>query len=160
MATPDDVLKGLEAIRAETLRRLDRLSQDQLDWRPPPEDEGEQGWSLGEVFMHLAIDEAYLRDLIARPLLEGMAPPEDLSFYPPPPPHGMSKQVIVFWLERVRADTRHLFANWPKDAGLKLKHAGGLSPMNGVEWLAGYGGHEAYHHQQIDELTALLAKQE
>ena len=56
--------------------------------------------------MHLAIDEVYLRDLIARPLLEGVAPPEDLSFYPPPPPHGMSKQVIKFWFQRARADTR------------------------------------------------------
>ena len=158
MAEPADVLKGLETIRAETLRRLEGLSQQQLDWRPPLEDDGERGWSLGEVFMHLAIDEVYLRDLIARPLLQGIDPPEDLSFYPPPPPHGLSKQVIGFWFERVRADTRHFIANWPEDASLRLKHAGGLSPMNGVEWLAGYGGHEAYHHQQIDALIALVSE--
>jgi len=32
----------------------------------------ELAWSLGEVFMHIAIDENYLRDNIARPLLEGV----------------------------------------------------------------------------------------
>jgi len=24
--------------------------------------------------------------------------------------------------------------------------------MNGLEWFAGYGGHEAFHHQRIDRL--------
>ena len=31
--------------------------------------------------------------------------------------------------------------------------------MNGLEWLEGYGGHEAYHHQQIDELIALVSEE-
>ena len=35
--------------------------------------------------MHLAIDEFYLRELIARPLLEGVKPPEGITFLPPPP---------------------------------------------------------------------------
>lgn len=49
------VLQEMEKVRAETLRRLEELTEDQLQWQPPA-GEGEEAWSLGEVFMHLAID--------------------------------------------------------------------------------------------------------
>jgi hypothetical protein len=146
----------LEQVRAETLQRLDNLTQDELDWRPPVAD-GEEEWSLGEVFMHLAIDELYLRELIARPLLEGIQPPEGVRFLPPPPPYGMPKDAIRYWFECARAGTRHFFENWPPEANLEVKHEGGLEAMNGLEWFAGYGGHEAFHHQQIDGLIAQLS---
>lgn len=42
------------------------------------------------------------------------------------------------------------------DCNLKLRHSGGLEPMNGLEWFLGYAGHEAYHHKQIDEMIALV----
>jgi hypothetical protein len=92
---PHTVLRRLEEIRAETLRRLDRLTQEQLDARPPQAD-GENAWSLGEVFMHLAIDEIYLREMIARPLLEGVKPPDSVTFLPPPPPYGTEQDVIRY----------------------------------------------------------------
>jgi hypothetical protein len=152
---PQKVLGRLEQVRAETLQRLENLTQAQLDWRPPTA-EGEEEWSLGEIFMHLAIDELYLRELIARPLLEGIRPPAGVRFLPPPPPYGTSKDVIRFWFERARIETRRLFNNWPSDANLDVKHEGGLEAMNGLEWFAGYGGHEAFHHQQIDRLIAQL----
>jgi hypothetical protein len=151
------ILRRLEEVRAQTLRRLESLAQDQLDWHPPQVD-GEEEWSLGEVLMHLAIDEIYLRELIARPLLEGIQPPEGVRFLPPPPPYGMSKDVIRFWFERARLETRRFFDNWPSDANLGVRHEGGLEAMNGLEWFAGYGGHEASHHQQIDRLIAQLPK--
>jgi len=154
---PHEVLRRLEQVRSETLRRLEDLTQDQLDWRPPPAD-GEEEWSLGEVFMHLAIDEIYLRELIARPLLEGIQPPEAVRFLPPPPPYGTSKEVIRFWFERARKGTWRLFDDWPPDANLDVRHEGGLEAMNGLEWFAGYGGHEAFHHQQIDRLIGQLPK--
>ena len=87
MKDPQAIFRKLEEIRNETLRRLDNLTQEQLDTRPPQVKEKEE-WSLGEVFMHLAIDEFYLRELIARPLLEGIKPPDALRFLPPPPPYG------------------------------------------------------------------------
>jgi hypothetical protein len=151
MKDPQAVLQQLEKIRAETLRRLDGLTQEQLDARPPQGD-GEEAWSLGEVFMHLAIDELYLRELIARPLLEGVKPPDRVRFLPPPPPYGTEKEVILFWFERARAGTRRLFENWPSDAVLDLTHEGGLEAMNGLGWFEGYAGHEAFHHRQIDDL--------
>ena len=157
MTDPKAVLRRLEDIRAQTLRYLDDLSQKQLDWRPPPAD-GKEEWSLGEVFMHLAIDENYLRELIALPLLEGIEPPEAVSFLQPPPPHGMPKAVIGFWFERARVQTRRFFEAWPEDARLDLKHEGGLAPMNGLEWFEGYAFHEAFHHRQIADLMALLAE--
>jgi hypothetical protein len=135
---------------------LAALTQEKLDWQPPP-GEADAAWSLGEVFMHLAIDEFYLRDLIARPLLEGIKPPEGVRFLPPPPPYGMPKDVIAFWFERVRMQTRRFFEDWLAEANLHLTHEGGLEAMNGLEWLEGYGGHEAYHHLQIDDLLAQLA---
>jgi hypothetical protein len=150
-----ELLNKLDSIRAETLKRLDGLSQDQLDWRPSTK-EGEEAWSLGEVFMHLALDEHYLREQIARPLLEGVKPPEGILFLPPPPPYGAKKDVIQFWFDRARTMTRRYLENLPPDINLELKHVGGLEPMNGLEWFEGYGGHEAYHHRQIDSLIALL----
>jgi hypothetical protein len=155
MKNPQVVLSKLAEIRAETLRRLDTLAQEQLDWRPPQAD-GQKVWSLGEIFMHLAIDEFYLRELIARPLLEGIRPPDGVRFLPPPPPYGTSKEVIQFWFERARLQTRRFFDDWPDDANLDVTHEGGLRAMNGLEWFEGYGGHETVHHQQIDRLIAQL----
>jgi hypothetical protein len=141
-------------VRAETLKRFAPLSQAQLDWRPPANGQsGESAWSLGEVFMHLAIDENYLRDNIARPLLEGVKPPDALSFLPPPPSYGTQKDVIDFWFARARLLTRRMLETLPAAINRDLKHAGGLDPMNGLEWFFGYAGHEAYHHRQLDTLV-------
>ena len=50
MKKPFDILNELDSIRAETLKRLAPLSQAQLDWRPSFDD-GEDAWSLGEIFI-------------------------------------------------------------------------------------------------------------
>ena len=154
---PLHVLAQLEEIRAETLQRLEGLTEEQLDWRPPAGDDSEE-WSLGEVFMHLAIDEIYLRELLARPLLEGVKPPDGVRFLPPPPPRGTPKAVIGFWFQRARAETRRYLEKWPADADLQLAHDGGFGPLTGLEWLEGYGGHEAFHHQQIDCLIEQVSR--
>jgi hypothetical protein len=151
-----EILNQLDEIRAGTLNRLEPLSQEQLDWRPPAEGDGEQAWSLGEIFLHLALDEHYLREQIARPLLDGIKPPEGVFFIPPPPSHGMEKAVIQFWFERARTVTRGYLTNLPAEINLTLKHEGGLQLMNGLEWFQGYGGHEAFHHRQIDAVIAQL----
>ncbi len=62
------------------------------------------------------------------------------------------KDVIQFWFDRARTLTRRLLENLPVEANLALKHTGGLEPMNGLEWLHAYGGHEAFHHRQIEAL--------
>jgi len=155
MKNPQTVLRSLEEVRVETLRRLEGLTQEQLDARPP-HGVDEEAWSLGEVFMHLAIDEIYLRELIAQPLLEGVKPPEGVRFLPPPPPYGTEKEVIQYWFQRARTQTRRFFENWPADANLGLTHEGGLEAMNGLEWFAGYASHEAFHHRQVDDLIAQL----
>lgn len=155
---PHAMLAKLDHIRAETLRRLNELSQEELDWRPGLQraDTSAREWSLGEVFMHIAIDEHHLRENIARPLLEGVKPPETIEFLPPPPPYGLPKEAILFWFERTRLLTRRLLENWPANADLKLRHHGGFDEaMNGAEWLLAYGGHEAFHHQQIDAVIQL-----
>jgi hypothetical protein len=151
MIDPLDMLAQLEDIRAKTLRRLEGLNQEQLDYRPVAEGKSQE-WSLGEVFMHLAIDEMYLRELLARPLLEGVKPPADVGFLPPPPPRSTPKDVIRFWFQRARAETRRLLADWPDDGDLELAHDGGFGALSALEWIEGYGGHEAFHHQQIDHL--------
>ena len=117
MNDPLEVLNLLEGVRAETLRRLAGLTQDQLDRRPPAS-EGEGAWSLGEVFMHLALDEHYLREQIARPLLEGVKPPDTIQYLPPPPPSGARKDAIRFWFDRARAITRRLLEDFPAEAHL------------------------------------------
>ncbi len=155
MNSPQIVLTKLDEVRVETMRRLNDLTQEQLNIKPPQKTKEE--WSLGEVFMHLAIDEIYLRELIAIPLLEGIKPPDDIRFLPPPPPYGMTKEVIKFWFVRARRQTRSFIENWPKDANLDLTHEGGLKSMNGLDWFEGYAGHEAYHHTQIDRLISQLS---
>jgi hypothetical protein len=152
---PRAILAKLEEVRAETLKRLNSLTQEELDWRPGTKrtDTGADEWSLGEVFMHIAIDEHHLRENIARPLLEGVKPPESIEFLPPPPPYQLPKEAILYWFERTRILTRRLLENWPFNANLELRHHGGFEEaMNGAEWLLGYGGHEAFHHRQIDAL--------
>jgi hypothetical protein len=148
---PQDVIIELDRIRAKTMNLLEGLSQAQLDAQPPPM-EYEEAWSLGEAFMHIAIDEIYLRELISRPLREGNKPPEGITFLPPPPPRGTSKDVIQFWLDRARKQTRVFVDDWPGEWDPDLRHKGGLELMNTLEWLKSYGGHEAFHHRQIDAL--------
>ncbi|MFC2029027.1 DinB family protein [Chloroflexota bacterium] len=155
----DSIYKKLKGIRSQTLDRLNILSQYQLDARPPSTDE-EPSWSLGEVFMHIAMDEIYLRELISRPLLEGISPPVNIHFIPPPPPFETKKEVISFWLERARTQTKEYLMNWPSNWNKDLKHEGGLEVMNALEWLEGYAGHEAYHHIQIDALIEWCTKKE
>ena len=156
MNNPKTVLAKLEEVRTQTLKYLDNLTQKQLDWKPS-NGAGESEWSLGEVFMHLAIDEIYLRELIAIPLLEGVKPPEMVGFLPPPPPYKQTKEVIEYWFERARLQTRRYFHTWPADPNLEMLHEGGLRMMNGLEWFEGYGGHEAFHHQQIERLITQVS---
>ncbi len=151
MSETQDVLNGLEKIRAETLKRFESLTQSQLDWHPP-----ENEWSLGEIFHHIALDEHYLREQIARPLLEGVKPPEEVTFIPPPPFNGVRKEVIEFWFTRARTMTRRMIESWPSDGNTDLTHVGGLEAMNSIEWFEGYGGHEVFHHKQIDRVIAQL----
>jgi hypothetical protein len=66
------------------------------------------------------------------------------------------KEVIQFWFERARLQTRRFFENLPHNAKLDVTHEGGLRAMNGLEWFEGYAGHEVYHHQQLDRLIAQL----
>ena len=163
MQDPRAILSELDAVRAETLQRLESATQAQLDVRPAPTPHNSGAWSLGEFFMHIASDEIYLRELIARPLLEGVLPPEGVSFVPPPPAAGLPKAVIEFWFRRARAVTRRLLLEWPADADLNARHDGGLvvvfggEPMNALEWLEAYGGHEAFHHRQIDAVQQDVA---
>ncbi len=102
--------------------------------------------------MQIAIDEVYLRELISRPLQEGVKPPERITYLPPPPPHGAPKEAIELWLARSRSQTRLFVYGWPSDWHPHLKHESGLEPMNALEWLKGYEGHEAVHHRQLDGL--------
>ena len=106
--------------------------------------------------MHLAIDEFYLRELITRPLLDGIKPPFDVSFIPPPPPYSIAKDVIFFWFDRSSIETRRLLDNLTEDANLEITHEGGFEAMNGLQWLEAYAGHEAYHHRQIKDLIVHL----
>lgn len=160
MLTPLSVLHQLEAIRAETMRCFEGLTQADLDWQ------NEADWSLGEMFHHIALDEHYLREHIARPLLEGVQPPSSIRYIPPPPAYGLPKDALRFWFTQARELTRRLLTtDWPATPNLTLRHDGGLvevfggPPMNGLEWLVGYGGHEALHQQQILKAIKLAPSQ-
>lgn len=85
--------------------------------------------------MHIAIDEIYLRELISRLLCEGVRPPTEIIFLPPPTPYGTSKESILFWFARARSQTRSYVKEWPIQWDPELKHEGGLESMNALEWL-------------------------
>lgn len=150
-----DILAHLDAVRAETLKRFAPLTQTQLDWRPPEHNGELDHWSLGEIFLHIALDEHYLREHISRPLLKGVKPPDTILFLPPPPQHGPPKDAIQFWFTRAREMTRRMLCDEAQMWNLELRHAGGFDEdANGEEWLMGYAGHEQFHHRQIDEMIA------
>jgi hypothetical protein len=54
---------------------------------------------------------------------------------------------------------KYLNRDTPSDENRELTHVGGLQPMNSFEWLEGHGGHEAFHHQQIDKMIAQIKEQ-
>jgi hypothetical protein len=56
------------------------------------------------------------------------------------------------WLARARSQTRAYVKEWPSNWDPDLEHEGGLQLMNALQWLEGYGGHERFHHRQIDSL--------
>lgn len=58
--------------------------------------------------------------------------------------------------QQARTITRRLFEHWPANANLALKHAGGLRPMNGAEWLEACRGHEVFHHRQLEAVIAQI----
>lgn len=153
---PNDVFNQLEEVRFFTLERLSSLSQFQLDTRPQLV-ENEENWSLGEIFMHIAIDEIYLRELISRPLYEGICPPPDVTFLPPSPPYGMTKETIYYWLNCARSQTEQYVKNW-SHWNPELKHKGGIQPMNALEWLKGFADHEKSHQHQIDFVIKKLSE--
>lgn len=149
----EEILGFMTAVRAETLKRFAPLTQAQLDWQPPEHSADHHSWSLGEIFMHIALDEHYLREQLARPLLEGVKPPDGIEFYPPPPPYGLPKDAIQFWFDRARLMTVRLLETDCKKWNLELRHNGGFDEAsNGAEWLMGYAGHEKFHHKQIDAM--------
>jgi hypothetical protein len=155
MPEPAEILAHLDAVRAETLKRLDSMTQDQLDWLPAPADDRypeDEAWSVGEILARLAIGEHFVREHIARPLLEGVSPPPAVSATPPLAPYGAARDVIVFWLERARLVTRRMLQELPTHANLGLQHAGDLHPMNGMEWLGYLAERESDQLGQIDAL--------
>ncbi len=89
-------------------------------------------------------------------MFPGHKPPVDVSFIPPPPPYGITKDVIFFWFDRSRVETRRLLDNLTEDANLDITHEGGFEAMNGLQWIKAYAGHEAFHHQQINDLIAQM----
>ena len=146
------IMQKLDAIRAATLRRLDGLTQAQLDWRPPG-GTGEAAWSLGEVFMHLAIDEYYLGDHLGRLWLEGVQP-LDGGRSLPPPPYGVAVDEIRQLFADTRTRTRSLIETLQTNPHLPFRAGAGGAGMNGADWLAAYGEHEASHQRQMDTLIA------
>jgi hypothetical protein len=154
-ANPQQIIAFMDSVRAETLSRFQPLTQAQLDWRPPGLDDDHHHWSLGETFHHIALDEDYLREHLARPLLEGIKPPDSILYLPPPPQYGLPGDAIQFWFDRARLLTRRMLETWDPNYNLQLTHNGGFEKAsNGAEWLMGFAGHEQYHHRQLDELIA------
>jgi hypothetical protein len=151
-ADPEAILQQLDAIRAATLQRLDGLTQEQLDWRPLGA-MGDAAWSLGEVFMHLAIDEYYLGEQLGRLWLEGGRAGERPQSLPPPP-YGIPADELRGLFADTRTRTRNLIAHWPVHPDLPAPPGSGPARMPGREWLVAYGEHEVSHWRQIDSLLA------
>ena len=45
------------------------------------------------------------------------------------------------------------FRQTRSENALTLEHEGGLRPMNGLQWLHAYTGHEEVHQRQIDRMA-------
>jgi hypothetical protein len=74
-----------------------------------------------------------------------------------PPPYPIAQDVIFFWFDRSSIETRRLLDNLTEDANLEITHEGGFEAMNCLQWIEAYAGHEAFHHQQINDLIAQMS---
>jgi hypothetical protein len=154
IADPAARMEALDAVRAETLRRLDGRTQDQLDWRPP-DGAGEAAWSLGEIFMHLATHEYYLGDQLGRFWLEGVQPPDGERSLPAPP-FGVPADEIRQLFADTRTRTRNLIETWQATPALAHPPPTGAATVDWAAWLTVYGEHEVSHQRQMDALLARL----
>jgi hypothetical protein len=87
MALPapvESLWNELQAVRAEILEEIERLSQAQVDWRPSDRD-----WSIGEIIHHLTLAEVSTGKLTSK-LFKEAGPslpsfPGDLAVFAPLP---------------------------------------------------------------------------
>lgn len=85
MTTIDPLLRELEQQRAPTLRLLERVPGDRLEWRPH-----ERSMSAGELALHIAELPAVVTERAMEPEVELF------DFDPPPPPPSMDVVLETF----------------------------------------------------------------
>ncbi|HEV8473255.1 MAG TPA: DinB family protein [Methylomirabilota bacterium] len=165
----DALWRELESVRAELLREVQELSQNQADWRPAPKD-----WSVGEVLDHVTAAEiatGKLTTKLTKEAAAGGAPavfPHDLTEFPALPipastsadapesvwpAHGKALPELVQTMSATRERTRQSFdrlgACDPR--ALRFKHFR-LGDLDLSQWWRLQADHERVHLGQVRDI--------
>ena len=153
VALIDDLIAGLETVRAEFLVALDGVTQEEFERRPPGDvTEGEERWPIRDVCWHLGQYDDYQRRTIlaaseGRPLPKNE--PTQLPAYMTTP------DLLREWLSQSRRALLVLASRLDEDT-LNREFEGlngrALSARGILKWVA---IHERSHIAQVEALRAL-----
>lgn len=161
----------LEAVRADVLAEVDRISQRQADWKP-----AEKEWSLGEIVHHLTVAEIATGKLTTKLTREAeaagtLAPfPADLTAFKPMPPSppGPAEAPAVVWpqfgkpiaellseMRSVRARSRQSIEKLATidPRPLVFKHVR-FGDLDLSQWWQLQADHDRIHLQQLRDVKA------
>jgi uncharacterized damage-inducible protein DinB len=142
----EDLTEHLERLREVTLSFLDAVGDEELSWRPTPEQ-----YSLGQQLLHIAQAE----DLYAHGLFEFDWDYERVRF---PAPLPTTAEIRDFFV-RVRARTReHLARLDPARLGEVTTIPGSPLEHSLRSWLWFLVEHEMHHKAQVAGYLRLLGR--
>jgi uncharacterized damage-inducible protein DinB len=168
-----DIYDELDAVRARLTARAEALTPAQAAFRPTPD-----SWSPAEVIEHLSISEAGITRAIVGLLTQAEAAGAVASGFTPFSLAGLAEKAagqkfnapdilkptsevsVAEALERLRHSRAALHALRPRleaaDASAYHFPHPAFGPINGYQWLAFIGVHEARHAAQIKNILAAM----
>lgn len=157
VALIDDLISGLEAVRADFLAALDGVTQEQFERRPPGEvAEGEERWPIRDVCWHLGQYDDYQRRTILA-ASEGRPLPKNEPTQRPA--HLTTPDLLREWLAQSRRTLVVLASHLDEDT-LNREFEGlngrALTARGILKWVA---IHERSHIAQVEALRALPAQE-
>jgi hypothetical protein len=152
VALIDDLVRELEAVRAEFLAALDGITQEQFVRRPPGEvGEGEERWPVRDVCWHLGQYDDFQRRVILAGSEGRAVPPNQPTRRPA---HLNTPDLLREWLSQSRRALIVLASHLDEDAlNREFEGSNGraLTARGILKWIA---IHERSHIAQVVSLRA------
>ena len=139
----------VEEQRARLLALLEGLSEEQVAFRPAPDQ-----WSIADVLRHvIAGEEGVAR--IVESLARGVVPEGQREMGRQTPDEGQPLAALIERLRAARADLLARVRGWPAspDLAATFEHPF-FGPLNCKGWLAFQRLHDADHIGQLEQIKA------